>query len=92
VRHFAPLLLLGAMGLAIGLVGRPRVWTPRITLALAVGLVTAWLVSGAHVQPWAPLVLALELAVVIGLVVAGREVAEPEPLRVRPLSARPGSA
>jgi hypothetical protein len=92
VRHFGPLLLLGAMGLAIGLAGRPRVWTPRITLSLAIGLVTAWLVSGAHLQPWAPVVLALELAAVIGLVVAGREAAEPEPLRARPLSARPGSA
>ena len=67
-------------------------WTPRITLSLAIGLVTAWLVSGAHLQPWAPVVLALELAAVIGLVVAGREAAEPEPLRARPLSARPGSA
>jgi hypothetical protein len=68
---FVPLLLLGAAGLAV-LRSRSDVWTPRISLSVGVGLVTLWLVSGAHLRPWAPVVLLVELLALCGLLLSAR--------------------
>jgi len=44
---------------------RGWIWAPRTCLALAASLVTVWLVSGIHLQPWAPLALSLELTALL---------------------------
>ena len=62
-----PLLLLGTAGGAFRRTRRSAVWAPRTCLALAVGLVTLWLVSGMHLVRWAPAVVLLELAVLAWL-------------------------
>jgi hypothetical protein len=97
VLHFGPLLLLlGALGLIAAVGPHTGVWRTRITLSVAVGLVMAWFVSGAHLQPWAPFLLGLELAALIGLLLWSRGAPQPErepaALRTGPFSVRPGSA
>jgi hypothetical protein len=66
-----PLALLSAVGF-LWWKARLRIWMPRTSLALAVGLTTVWLVSGLHLQPWAPLVLLLEAGVFLFLAAARR--------------------
>jgi len=91
VALMAPLLLLGAAGL-VSLSRRSEVWTPRASLSVAVALVTSWVVSGIHLQRWAPLVLMLELAGLLGLVLSRRMAApraSPMALEAQPLGTRP---
>ena len=68
----AVLLLLTAAGVGVYRSRRPVLWDPRISLAFAVGLAIAWLAYGIHLQAWAPLVLALELAALGWIVLARR--------------------
>jgi peptidoglycan/LPS O-acetylase OafA/YrhL len=56
----APLPLLAAAGF-VWWTRRRWIWAPRSSLALAASLATAWVISGIHLQPWAPLALSVEL-------------------------------
>ena len=69
----APLVLLGAAALVVYW-SRVRVWAPRTCLACTAGLVLSWLVSGVHLQWWAPLVLLLELVALTWLILSQRAV------------------
>jgi peptidoglycan/LPS O-acetylase OafA/YrhL len=68
-----PLLLLGTAGGAFRRTRRSAIWAPRTCLALAVGLVTLWLVAGMHLVRWAPVVVFLELAGLVWLLLSRRD-------------------
>jgi peptidoglycan/LPS O-acetylase OafA/YrhL len=90
----AVLLLLAAAAAAVWRSRGSVLWEPRISLAFAVALAMAWLAFGIHRQPWAPLVLALELAALGWAVLARRLVARraATAAEAEPLSAPPGRA
>lgn len=88
LREAPPLLLAPFALLLVGgavAYGSRRTWmvAPRISLALASGMLVVWLVGGFHLQPWGPVVLVLEIAALAGVVVA-RGAAPPEDPALRP--------
>jgi hypothetical protein len=70
----APLLLLGATGYAVYRSHPSRIWAPRVCLACAVCLLLTWLVSGVHLERWAPLALLFELVALSALILSRRAV------------------
>lgn len=71
LRAAAPLPLLGLIGLFWWRRGG-AIWTPRTSLAAAAGLVFVWLVTAVYQQPWAPLLLPLEVLMLSWLAVPSR--------------------
>ncbi|MCM2256384.1 MAG: acyltransferase [Vicinamibacteria bacterium] len=71
LRAAAPLPLLGLIGLLWWRRGG-AIWAPRTSLAAAAGLVFLWLVTAAYQQPWAPLLLPLEVLAITWLAVPSR--------------------
>ena len=74
-----PFLLLAVAAVAVYRHRQASIWAPRFSLAFATALAAAWLISGVHLEPWAPLVLAVEGAVLAALAVIRRPASTREP-------------
>ena len=74
-----PFLLLAVAAVAVYRHRQASIWAPRFSLAFATALAAAWLISGVHLEPWAPLVLAVEGAALAALAVIRRPASTREP-------------
>jgi hypothetical protein len=91
----ALVLLLAAAALAVSRSRRPLLWEPRFSVAFAVCLAVAWPALGIHLQGWAPLVMAMELAALGWIVLSRRTAARraaAAAVAAEPFSAPPGRA
>jgi hypothetical protein len=79
VAAWTPLLLLAAAAFALFRIRGRLPWGPRVSLALGAASLTTFLVSGIHLQAWAPLVVALEAAALVALVIFGGRIPTREP-------------